>query len=114
MVMAAAFAGWGFEYPYFPVRGLLVGVVQAILYAAYLRALIAEEASRVPSLIFVYPVFVFLGSALLLGEVLSPRRYAGGLILVASALLVSRRPAGSLASSSSPSSSSGCARHFTP
>jgi hypothetical protein len=74
-----------------------VGVVQAILYAAYLRALKAEEASRVTSLIFVYPVFVFLGSALLLGEVLSPKHYAGGLILVASALLVSRRPEGSLA-----------------
>jgi uncharacterized membrane protein len=93
VVLAAAFAGWGFEYPY-SLYGLLLGVVQAILYAAYLRALKVEEASRVTSLIFVYPVFVFLGSALLLGEVLSPRHYAGGLIIVASALLVSHRLSG--------------------
>ena len=93
VVLAAAFMGLGFEYPY-SLYALLVGTAQAALYAAYLRALTVEEASRVTSLIFVYPVFVFLGSALLLGEVLSPRHYAGGLILVASALLVSHRPSG--------------------
>jgi uncharacterized membrane protein len=93
VVLAAAFLGLGFVYPY-SLYALAVGAVQAALYAAYLRALTMEEASRVTSMIFVYPVFVFLGGALLLGEVLSPRHYAGGLILVASALLVSNRPAG--------------------
>jgi uncharacterized membrane protein len=93
VVLAAALMGLGFVYPY-SIFALLVGAAQAALYVAYLRALVVEEASRVTSLIFVYPVLVFLGSALLLGEVLSPNHYAGGLILVASALLVSYRPTG--------------------
>jgi uncharacterized membrane protein len=97
VVLAVAFLGLGFVYPY-SLSALAVGAVQAAMYATYLRALTIEEASRVTSMIFVYPVFVFLGGALLLGEVLSPRHYAGGLILVASALLVSHRPTrGSLA-----------------
>jgi uncharacterized membrane protein len=61
VVFAAALLGLGFEYPY-SLYALLVGAAQAALYAAYLRALVVEEASRVTSLIFVYPVFVFWGA----------------------------------------------------
>jgi hypothetical protein len=60
VIFGAAFLGLGFVYPYF-LYALAVGAAQAALYAAYLRALTVEEASRGPSLIFVYPVFVFLG-----------------------------------------------------
>ncbi len=91
VVIIAAFAGAGFLYPA-SIYAMLAGTAQAVMYVSYLRALQVEEASRVTSLIFVYPLFVFLGSALLLGEVLAPRHYLGGVLLVASALLVSYRP----------------------
>lgn len=91
VVLLSAFVGTGFVYP-ISVFGMLAGTAQAAMYASYLRALQVEEASRVISLIFVYPVLVFLGAALLLGEVLMPRHYVGGFLLVVSALLVSYRP----------------------
>jgi uncharacterized membrane protein len=91
VVIIAAFMGAGFIYPA-SIYAMLAGTAQAVMYVSYLRALQVEEASRVTSLIFVYPLFVFLGSALLLGEVLAPRHYLGGVLLVASALLVSYRP----------------------
>ncbi|MDM7913213.1 MAG: EamA family transporter [Methanotrichaceae archaeon] len=91
VVIISAFVGTGFIYPA-SIYAMLAGTAQAVMYVSYLRALQVEEASRVTSLIFVYPLFVFLGSALLLGEVLSLRHYLGGVLLVASALLVSYRP----------------------
>lgn len=90
VVLVAAFAGAGFTYPV-SFYAMAAGAAQAAMYISYMRALQIEEATRVTSLIFVYPVFVFLGSALLLGEVLSPRHYLGGILLVISALLVSYR-----------------------
>ncbi len=91
VILVAAFAGAGFVYPV-SFYGMVAGVAQAAMYISYMRALQIEEATRVTSLIFVYPVLVFLGSALLLGEVLSARHYLGGMLLVISALLVSYRP----------------------
>ncbi len=90
VVLIAAIVGWDFVYP-FSLFAVAAGFGQAAMYVSYLRALQIEEASRVTSLIFVYPLLVFLGSAALLGEVLTPRHYAGGVLLVASALLVSYR-----------------------
>ncbi len=91
VIITFAFFGSDFVYP-ISIFGMLAGVAQAVMYVSYLKALQVEEASRVTSLIFVYPVFVFLGSALLLGEVLSARNYLGGMLLVVSAILVSYRP----------------------
>jgi len=91
VILVAAFAGAGFIYPV-SFYGMVAGAAQAAMYISYMRALQIEEATRVTSLIFVYPVLVFLGSALLLGEVLSPGHYLGGILLVISALLVSYRP----------------------
>jgi hypothetical protein len=85
------FAGIGFVYP-FSFYAIAAGVLQAAIYFAYLRALRVEEASRVTSLIFIYPLFVFAGSALFLGDLLTPGDYLGGTLLVVSALLVSSRP----------------------
>ncbi len=91
VILVSAFVGAGFIYP-ISIYGMLAGAAQAVMYISYMRALQVEEASRVTSLIFVYPVFVFLGSALLLGEMLSARHYLGGMLLVISAILVSYRP----------------------
>lgn len=86
-----AFVGAGFAYPA-SVYGMLAGLSQAAMYVSYLRALKVEEVSRVTSLIFVYPLFVFVAAAALLGEMLTARDYAGGILLVVSAFLVSYRP----------------------
>lgn len=91
VILVSATVGAGFIYPV-SIYGMLAGAAQAVMYMSYLRALQVEEASRVTSLIFVYPIFVFMGSALLLGEVLTPKNYLGGALLMISALLVSYRP----------------------
>jgi len=90
MIIPACF-GWGYIYPY-SLFALAAGGVQVVLWAAYLLALQKEETSRVAAMVYVFPVFVFLGAYLLLGETLSLRHYAGGALLVASAFFVSYRP----------------------
>ena len=86
-----AFAGPGFIYPY-SFYALAAGAAQVALWISYLRALQIEETSRIAALVYVYPAFVFLGANVLLGETLTRENYAGGIILVCSALLVSLRP----------------------
>ncbi|VVB68611.1 EamA-like transporter family protein [uncultured archaeon] len=86
------FAGPGFTYPY-SLYAVAVGGLQVPLWTSYLRALQKEETSRVAALAYVFPVFVFLGSFLFLGEILTPKDYAGGFLLVLSSLLISYRPA---------------------
>lgn len=85
------FAGLGFNYPY-SFCAMAAGSLQVALWISYLRALQIEETSRVAALVYVFPVFVFLGSFLFLGEILTVRDYAGGALLVLSALLISYRP----------------------
>jgi uncharacterized membrane protein len=85
------FAGPGFIYPY-SFYAMAAGGLQVALWTSYLRALQIEETSRVAALVYVFPVFVFLGSFLFLGEILTARDYAGGALLVLSALLISYRP----------------------
>ncbi|NYT02272.1 MAG: EamA family transporter, partial [Methanosarcinales archaeon] len=86
-----AWQGVEVVYPW-SLLALLAGGLQVGLWYSYLKALQVEEVSRVTSLVFVYPLFVFLGAALLLGESLTTANYLGGLLLVSSAMLVSRRP----------------------
>lgn len=87
-----AYAGLVFVYPQ-SLYALSIGVVQVILWAAYLRALSVEETSRIAGQVYVFPVFVFLGEFFLLGETLRPSDYIGGALLVAAALLISYHPA---------------------
>ena len=87
-----AYAGLDFVYPH-SLYALSIGVVQVILWAAYLRALSVEETSRIAGQVYVFPVFVFLGEFLFLGEILRPSDYVGGALLVAAALLISYHPA---------------------
>ncbi len=83
--------GSGFVYPQ-SFYAMAAGAAQVILWLSYLRALQVEETSRVAALVYVYPIFVFPAAFFFLGEALSLRDYAGGIILVMSALLVSYRP----------------------
>jgi drug/metabolite transporter (DMT)-like permease len=91
LVLAIPFyLGWGWIYPQ-TLYALATGSFQVILWAAYLRALQQEETSRIAALVYVFPVFVFLGSYLLLGESLLAEDYGGGALLVSGAVLVSYR-----------------------
>jgi len=87
-----AYAGLDFVYPQ-SFYALAIGVVQVILWAAYLRALSVEETSRIAGQVYVFPVFVFLGEFFLLGQTLRYTDYVGGALLVLAALLISYRPA---------------------
>jgi uncharacterized membrane protein len=55
VILVSVSVGAGLVYP-LSVFGMLACTAQAAMYASYLRALQVEEASRVTSLIFVYPV----------------------------------------------------------
>jgi uncharacterized membrane protein len=90
-VVIFVLAGPGFVYPQ-SLYALAVGVIQAIYWAAYFRALKVEETSRIAAMVYVYPVFVFPAAYIFLGEVLSLQNYLGGLFLVLSAMLVSYKP----------------------
>jgi uncharacterized membrane protein len=91
IVAIPAYLGWGFVYPQ-TLYALAAGGCQVVLWAAYLLALQVEETSRVAALVYVFPVFVLLGAYLFLGETLAAKDYAGGILLVCSALLISYRP----------------------
>ena len=102
LVLAIPFyLGWGWIYPQ-TLYALATGSFQVILWAAYLRALQEEETSRIAALVYVFPVFVFLGSFLFLGESLQAEDYAGGALLVIGAVLVSYRSGRQASQSISP------------
>ena len=92
IVAIPVYLGWGYIFPQ-SIYALAAGSCQVVLWAAYLLALQQEETSRVAALVYVFPVFVFLGAFLFLGETLAAKDYEGGALLVCSALLVSYRPA---------------------
>ena len=92
IVAVPAYLGWGYVFPQ-SLYALAAGGAQVVLWAAYLLALQVEETSRVAALVYVFPVFVFLGAYLLLGETLAASDYAGGALLVGSAILISYRAA---------------------
>ncbi|MCX9011037.1 MAG: EamA family transporter [Candidatus Methanoperedens sp.] len=66
-ILILAFRGVEFVYPA-SLLAVIAGSFQVVLWVSYLRALQVEEVSRVMPLVFVYPLFVFIASALLLGE----------------------------------------------
>ncbi len=81
-------AGADFVYPQ-SLIALLFGSLQVLPCFFYMKALKIEEISTVTALEYAYPLFVFIGSALLLGEVLDIKHYAGGLLLLVGTLLIS-------------------------
>jgi uncharacterized membrane protein len=84
------FAGVEFTYPA-SIFAILLGSFQVIPAIFYIKAMQNEEVSRVTALENVYPIFVLLGAAVLLGETLTFKHYIGGLILTVGAVLVSYR-----------------------
>lgn len=92
------FAGIEFTYPE-SIIALLFGCMQIFPAIYYLKALQTEEASKVSAMEYVYPVFVFIGSIFLFGEMLSPKCCAGGLLLILGTLLLSYKKDGCLNSS---------------
>jgi len=87
-------AGADFVYPQ-SLIALLFGSLQVLPCFFYMKALKIEEISTVTALEYAYPLFVFIGSALLLGEVLEIKHYAGGLLLLVGTLLISYKKNGS-------------------
>ncbi len=77
-----------FMYPE-SLIALLFGCLQIFPSFFYMKAMQTEEASKVSAMEYVYPVFVFIGSVFLFGEVLDLKCCAGGLLLVAGTLLLS-------------------------
>ncbi len=82
-----------FVYPK-SLLAIALGALQLLPSVFYLRAVQVEEASRVAAMEHFYPVFVFLGAFLFLGESLAPKHCVGGLLLVISVLLISYRHKG--------------------
>lgn len=81
-------AGANFVYPQ-SLLALLFGSLQILPCYYYMKALKIEEISKVSALEYAYPLFVFIGSALLLGEVLEIKHCAGGLMILVGTLLIS-------------------------
>jgi uncharacterized membrane protein len=87
-------AGADFVYPQ-SLIALLFGSLQVFPCFSYMKAIKIEEISKVTALEYVYPLFVFIGSVLLLGEVMEPKHCVGGLLLLVGTLLVSYKRNGS-------------------
>jgi drug/metabolite transporter (DMT)-like permease len=77
-----------FMYPE-SLIALLFGCLQIFPTFFYMKAMQTEEASKVSAMEYVYPVFVFIGSVFLFGEVLDLKCCAGGLLLIVGTLLLS-------------------------
>ncbi|MDD1750025.1 MAG: DMT family transporter [Methanothrix sp.] len=86
--------GANFVYPE-SLIALLFGSLQVFPTIFYMKALQVEEASKVTAMEYVYPLFVFIGSVLLLGEVVELKHCAGGLMLLVGTMLISYKKNGS-------------------
>jgi uncharacterized membrane protein len=89
-ILIFAYAGIDPRYPE-SLFALVAGIIQMGLWLAYLKAMQLEEVSRVAAMSFVYPIFVFIGASVFLRESLTFENYLGGLLLAASAVLLSYR-----------------------
>jgi drug/metabolite transporter (DMT)-like permease len=79
--------GMDFVYPE-SLFALFIGVLQVLPGIFYIRALKVEEASKVNALEGMHLLPVLLGSIFILGETLTLKNYAGGMMLLAGALLI--------------------------
>src|SRR3989344_8134059 len=68
---------------------LVGGLASLMIIILYFKAVQIEEISRVIALIFLTPLFVTVLAAVFLGEVFTWDKYAGILLLIAGAVLVS-------------------------
>ena len=93
-------AGLNFTYPE-SLIALLFGCLQIFPSFFYMKALQTEEASKVSAMEYMYPIFVFIGSIFLFGEVLDLKCCVGGLLLIAGTLLLSYKKGGAIVNCSS-------------
>ena len=89
------FAEIDFTYPG-SLIALLFGCMQIFPTFFYMKALQAEEVSKVSALECVYPVFIFMGSIILFGEMLDLKCCAGGAMLILGTFILSYKRGGSL------------------
>lgn len=90
-----ASGGVYFIYEFQPISyfnillALLAGVFHFFCYILYFKALKIEEVSRVVPLFYLSPLFILFLAAIFLGEVFTPSKYLGILLLVIGAILIS-------------------------
>ncbi|MCJ7443379.1 MAG: EamA family transporter [Methanotrichaceae archaeon] len=70
---------------------IAAGAIQVLPAIYYLRALQLEDVSRVSALEYFYPIPVFFGTTLLLGETLALKDYVGSTFLLLGVFLASYR-----------------------
>jgi uncharacterized membrane protein len=68
---------------------LSAGILHLVAYAFYFKALKIEEVSRVVPLFYLSPVFLLFLAAIFLGEIFTPLKYLGVILLVIGAMLIS-------------------------
>jgi len=73
---------------------IFYGISFAFLYVIYNKAMMKEEASRIISLMYTFPIFVTILSSIFLQEFLSTEKYLGIALLVLSAFLISYKKMG--------------------
>ncbi|MFH1787041.1 MAG: DMT family transporter [archaeon] len=88
-------AVWAFQGGSLPRNilygGLIIGALNFFAVMLYFKGLKVEEASRVVPMIYVAPIFVLILAALLLGERAGAQGYAGVIMVIAGAVLISFR-----------------------
>jgi transporter family protein len=67
---------------------LLAGLLNTITMVFYFKALSLEEVSRIVPLFNITPLFIMIFAALFLGEIFTPLKYLGILLLVAGSVLI--------------------------
>lgn len=85
--------GVDFIYPE-SAFALFAGGLQVVPAFYYMKALQIEDVTRVTALEYLYPVFVFIGAIVLLGETYTSGHCAGGLLLILGVILASYRQGG--------------------
>lgn len=70
---------------------VLAGMLYILSAIFYFRAAKLEEISRIVPLYYLAPLFVLILAAVFLGEIFTPIKYAGIVLLVIGALMISKR-----------------------
>lgn len=84
---------YGFQpLSYFNIfLALVTGILHLGSYVFYFKALKIEEVSRVVPLFYLSPLFILFLATIFLGEVFTPLKYLGIILLVIGAILISSK-----------------------
>lgn len=75
----------------FALIGILYGVIHTAGAQLFNKAMVKEDVSKVTSLFYTNPIFTALFATIFLGEILTAGKYAGIVLLVLSAVMLSYR-----------------------